>query len=66
MFLCSKTIQIINKIMSEKNTYVFGALVFGLGGMIIAMLAYRMKEKVDEVENENKGSKTLRSGRSSS
>ena len=43
-------------IMTEKNTYVFGAFVFGLGGMIIAMLAYRMKEKVEPVEDEKKNS----------
>ncbi len=33
------------KIMSEKNAYFLGAVVFGLGGMLISMLAYRMKEK---------------------
>lgn len=32
--------------MSEKNVYLLGACVLGLGGMMISMLAYRMKEKV--------------------
>lgn len=45
-----------NGIMSEKNTYILGAALFALGGMIIAMLAYRMKEKVQNSGDENKGS----------
>ena len=32
--------------MSEKNAYFGGAIVFGIGGMLISMLAYRMKEKI--------------------
>lgn len=56
LFPTFKDIFVTNSIMTEKNTYVFGALVFGLGGMIIAMLAYRMKEKVEPVEDEKKNS----------
>lgn len=56
LFPTFKDIFVKNSIMTEKNTYVFGALVFALGGMLIAMLAYRMKEKVEPVEDEKKGS----------
>lgn len=56
LFPTFKDIFVKNSIMTEKNTYVFGALVFGLGGMLIAMLAYRMKEKVEPVEDEKKSS----------
>lgn len=42
--------------MSEKNTYVLGAAIFALGGMVIAMLAYRMKEKVEPTEEAGKSS----------
>ena len=56
LFPTFKDIFVTNGIMTEKNTYVFGALVFGLGGMIIAMLAYRMKEKVEPVDEEKKSS----------
>ncbi|MBQ7294763.1 MAG: MFS transporter [Clostridia bacterium] len=56
LFPTFKDMFVKNDIMTEKNTYVFGALVFGLGGMIIAMLAYRMKEKVEPVEDEKKSS----------
>ncbi len=54
LFPTFKDIFVKNSIMSEKNTYSFGAVVFGLGGMIIAMLAYRMKEKVEPAEDEEK------------
>lgn len=43
-------------IMSEKDTYLLFALIFGFGGMLIAMLAYRQKEKVIEAPPE-KGEK---------
>ncbi len=56
LFPTFKDIFVTNSIMTEKNTYVFGAFVFGLGGMIIAMLAYRMKEKVEPVDEEKKSS----------
>ncbi len=56
LFPSFKDVFVKNGVMSEKNTYVFGALVFALGGMLIAMLAYRMKEKVEPVADENKSS----------
>lgn len=43
-------------VMTEKTTYVWGALIFGVGGMFMAMLAYRMKEKVEPSDEENKTS----------
>ena len=52
LFPSFKDIFVTNGIMSEKHTYLFGAGVFGIGGMIIAMLAYRMKEKVAPAEKE--------------
>lgn len=51
-----KDVVVKNGIMSEKTSYIYGAVVFGLGGMLIAMLAYRMKEKVEPSENEEKTS----------
>ena len=38
--------------MSEKNAYLGGAIFFGMGGMLISMLAYRMKEKIDYVPDQ--------------
>ena len=35
-----------NPIMDEKRAYLLFAVIFGFGGMLISMLAYRMKEKV--------------------
>lgn len=52
LFPTIKDIFVTKEIMSEKNSYVFGAILFGLGGMIIAMLAYRMKEKVEPTEEK--------------
>ena len=40
--------------MSEKTSYAWGAFIFGVVGMAIAMLAYRMKEKVEPADTENK------------
>ncbi len=56
IFPSIKDIFVKQGVMSEKNTYLFGAVLFGFFGMIIAMLAYRMKEKVDVVEGEKKES----------
>ncbi|MBR5437965.1 MAG: MFS transporter, partial [Clostridia bacterium] len=53
LFPTIKDIFVKQGIMSEKNTYLFGAVVFGFVGMIIATLAYRMKEKVDIAEEKN-------------
>ena len=49
-----KDTMVNNKIMTEKTTYVYGGIIFGVGGMLLAMLAYRMKEKVESVEEEKK------------
>lgn len=56
LFPTFKDIVVKNSIMSEKTSYVYGAAIFGLGGMLIAMLAYRMKEKVSPNEAEEKSS----------
>ncbi|MBR2892666.1 MAG: MFS transporter, partial [Clostridia bacterium] len=56
LFPTFKDMFVKNEIMTEKSTYVFGAMIFGLGGMLIAMLAYRMKEKVEPVVDEKKSS----------
>lgn len=56
LFPTIKDMFVRNEVMSEKHTYVFGAFLFGLVGMIIAMLAYRMKEKVEPAEDEKKNS----------
>lgn len=56
LFPTMKDIFVKQEIMSEKNAYVVGAALFALGGMLIAMLAYRMKEKVPETANEKKDS----------
>lgn len=45
LFPSVRSILVDNAGMSEKNAYFLGAVVFGLGGMLISMLAYRMKEK---------------------
>ncbi len=52
LFPTIKDTFVKQEIMSEKNTYLFGAVIFGFVGMIIAMLAYRMKEKVDLAEEK--------------
>ncbi|MCM1365187.1 MAG: MFS transporter [Faecalibacterium sp.] len=41
-------------ITTEKSAYFLGGVLFGLGGMLVSMLAYRMKEKVHyEPEKKN-------------
>ena len=52
LFPTIKDIFVKQGIMSEKNTYLFGAVIFGFVGMLVAMLAYRMKEKVDLAEEK--------------
>ncbi len=43
-------------IANEKTAYFIGAVVFGFGGMLVSMLAYRMREKVVYTQTEeNKG-----------
>ncbi len=56
LFPTFKDMVVKNEIMTEKTSYAWGAFIFGVGGMLIAMLAYRMKEKVEPAENENKTS----------
>lgn len=56
LFPTMKDIFVKNGVMSEKNTYVLGAGIFAVGGMLIAMLAYRMKEKVEPTEEAGKTS----------
>lgn len=46
LFPMFKDMFVRGEVMTEKNTYLFFAAIFGLGGMLISMLAYRMKEKV--------------------
>lgn len=46
LFPMFKDMFVRGEVMSEKNTYLFFASIFGIGGMLISMLAYRMKEKV--------------------
>lgn len=50
-----KDIFVKSEIISEKNTYLLFAFIFGLGGMLISMLAYRMKEKVEYTPENNTG-----------
>ncbi|MBQ1995529.1 MAG: MFS transporter [Clostridia bacterium] len=50
-----KDIFVKNEVMTEKNTYLLFAVIFCLGGMIISMLAYRMKEKVEYAPEDNQG-----------
>lgn len=50
-----KDIFVNSNILSEKNTYLLFAVIFGLGGMLISMLAYRMKEKVEYTPDNNTG-----------
>lgn len=45
LFPSVKDILVKSNVMSEDRAYLLGGIVFGLGGMLISMLAYRMKEK---------------------
>ena len=64
LFPTIKDMIINSGLATEKNAYFIGAAVFGFGGMIISMLAYRMKEKVytqaEERESVLKTLSTLR------
>ncbi|MCM1544583.1 MAG: MFS transporter [Ruminococcus sp.] len=49
-----RQILVTKGITTEKSAYFLGAVLFGLGGMLISMLAYRMREKVHyEPEKKN-------------
>ena len=41
-------------IANEKTAYFIGAVAFGFGGMLVSMLAYRMREKVTYTQLEEK------------
>ena len=43
-------------VANEKTAYFIGAVSFGFGGMLISMLAYRMKEKVVYTQPDKKNS----------
>lgn len=45
--------------MSEKNTFTMFAFIFGVGGMLIAMLAYLQKEKVTITNPEKESKKEI-------
>lgn len=47
--------------MSEKNAYLLFAVIFGFGGMLIAMLAYRMKEKVVDTAGDQSKERAVES-----
>ena len=53
LFPMFKDMFVRGEIMSEKNTYLLFAAIFGIGGMSISMLAYRMKEKVVDINAQN-------------
>ncbi len=52
LFPMFKDLFVKNSIMTEKNAFLLGAVIFGIGGTLIAMLAYRMKEKVENTNEE--------------
>ncbi len=52
LFPMLKQLLVDGNVMSEKNAYMLFAFIFGLGGMLISMLAYRQKEKVIESPDE--------------
>lgn len=45
--------------MSEKNTFTLFGVICGVGGMLMAMLAYRQKEKVSAPPPENESKKDV-------
>ena len=53
LFPMFKDIFVRGEVMSEKHTYLFFACIFGIGGMLISMLSYRMKEKVIDVNAQD-------------
>lgn len=50
-----KDMIVKSNVISEKNTYLLFAVIFGFVGMLISMLAYRMKEKVEYTPEDNTG-----------
>lgn len=55
LFPTIKDMIINSGLATEKNAYFIGAVAFGFGGMIISMLAYRMKEKVHAQSEKREG-----------
>ncbi len=53
LFPMFKDMFVKGDVMSEKHTYLFFASIFGIGGMLISMLSYRMKEKVVDVNAQD-------------
>lgn len=56
LFPSVRQILVDGGITTEKTAYFVGAVAFGLGGMLISMLAYRMKEKVHYEPDTGKNS----------
>lgn len=52
LFPSIRSILVDNLGVTENNAYLLGAILFGLGGMLISLLAYRMREKVDYVQEK--------------
>ncbi len=52
LFPSVRSILVSKAGFSEQSAYFFGAVCFGLGGMILSMLAYRMREKVNYVQEK--------------
>lgn len=50
-----RQILVDSGITTEKSAYFIGGVVFGLGGMLISMLAYRMREKVHYEPDKKNG-----------
>lgn len=52
LFPSIRSILVSKAGVTEQNAYFLGAVVFGLGGMLLSMLAYRMREKVSYVQEK--------------
>ncbi len=55
LFPMFKDMLVSSEKMTEEKAYFSGAILLGVGGMAIAMLAYRMKEKVENNPDKTKG-----------
>ena len=52
LFPSIRSILVSKAGFSEQSAYFFGAVCFGFGGMMLSMLAYRMREKVNYVQEK--------------
>ena len=52
LFPSVRSILVSKAGFSEQSAYFFGAVCFGFGGMMLSMLAYRMREKVNYVQEK--------------